>query len=444
MSLRLRLTLMLGSFFVLLWLLAAAWMLQNLHGQMMRSLDGRLEASAHMVASLFAQLPHIQDKDGSRVPISAEQLAVANGMACQVSSLRGEVLLSSQTAPDQALEPEAHGFSQQVIEDVVWRTFTLVAGNLRITTADKLNDRDHLNRSVLFAAALPVLVALLGSLALLWFCVGQGLKPLQVMREALTRRDADSLHPLQMGALAGELQPLVDTQNQLFARIAQTIERERRFSGDAAHELRSPLTAIKTHLQVARMVHGEDDPSLAHAEAGADRLQRTLEQLLLLARVEGSQDFNDGMQGSAEDVARMAIADIDPAQRPRVVLQLAADLPAAPIQAPVTLVVSALRNLLENALRHSSAQSPVEFWVRHSEAGLQFCVSDRGPGMAREQIPNMTRRFWRKTGSDGSGLGLSIVEAIAERCGGSLVFSNRTDGLEVTFSLPESLTAKDY
>lgn len=443
MSLRLRLTLMLGSFFVLLWLVAAAWMLQNLHGQMMRSLDERLEASAHLVASLLAQLPHPQGHDDKPPPISAEQLAVANSMACQVSSLRGEVLLSSQAAPDQALEPEAHGFSQQVIKDVVWRTFTLVQGQLRITTADRLNERDQLNRSVLFAAALPVLVALLGSLGLLWFCVGQGLKPLQVMREALTRRDADSLHPLQMGALAGELQPLVDTQNQLFARIAQAIERERRFSGDAAHELRSPLTAIKTHLQVARMVHGEDDQSLAQAEAGADRLQRTLEQLLLLARVEGSQDFDDGMQGSAEDVARMAIADIDAAQRPRVVLHLAADLPAAPIQAPVTLVVSALRNLLENALRHSPADSPVEFWLRHSVAGLQFSVCDRGPGMAQEQIPNMTRRFWRKTGSDGSGLGLSIVEAIAERCGGSLVFSNRADGLEVTFSLPELSAATD-
>ncbi|MBS7712853.1 two-component sensor histidine kinase, partial [Vibrio cholerae] len=101
--------------------------------------------------------------------------------------------------------------------------------------------------------------------------------------------------------LPSELKPLLDTQNQLLQRIAKTIERERRLTGDAAHELRSPLTAIKTHLQVARMTEGAArDQSLAHAEEGADRLHRTLEQLLLLARVEGSLSFDDGLQSSAE------------------------------------------------------------------------------------------------------------------------------------------------
>lgn len=444
MSLRLRLTLMLGSAFVVLWLLAAAWMLHDLRTQMMRSLDERLAASAQMVAGLLAQLPQPLSPDGTQQPISAEHLGIANGLVCQVSSLRGEVLARSQSGPAQALEAEDGGFRQQVINDVAWRSFTLVQGELRITTADRLDERDALSQSVLLAAALPVAVALLGTLGLLWLCLGRGLAPLRQIREALLRRSPDSLQPLQLTALPAELQPLVETQNQLFQRIAQAIERERRFTGDAAHELRSPLTAIKTHLQVARLIRGEGDQSLANAEAGADRLQRTLEQLLLLARVEGRQDFNDGLHCSVHEVAHLAITDLDAAQRPRIDLQLADELSDAPVSVPVTLLVSALRNLLENALRHAPPNTPVHLRLQASVSGLHLSVRDYGPGIAAEKIPCMTRRFWRSTGSDGSGLGLSIVQAIAERCGGRLHFHNHADGLEVILILSAEPTASTH
>ena len=127
---------------------------------------------------------------------------------------------------------------------------------------------------------------------------------------------------LQIQPLPSELQPLLDTQNQLLQRIGKTIERERRLTGDAAHELRSPLTAIKTHLQVARMTDGNArDQSLARAEEGADRMHRTLEQLLLLARVEGSLSFDDGVQCNAEQVAKLAIQDAASGDRQRIRFQ---------------------------------------------------------------------------------------------------------------------------
>lgn len=277
---------------------------------MMRSFDQRLAASARMVAGLLQQLPQPQPADGQTTRLSAEQLGIPNGMACQVSSLRGEVLAQSHATPERALDSTASGFRDQEINGVLWRSFTVQAGDLRVSTADRLEERDVLQRSVVVAAAVPVTVALLGSLALLWLGAGQGLAPLKRIRDALTRRGADSLEPLELAALPSELKPLVETQNQLFQRIAQAIERERRLTGDAAHELRSPLTAIKTHLQVARMTEGAAaEQALAHAEEGADRLHRTLDQLLLLARVEGSLSFDDGVQCSAEDAARVAMHD---------------------------------------------------------------------------------------------------------------------------------------
>lgn len=438
MSMRLRLSLTIGSAFVLVWALAAAWMLSDLRQQMMFSLDQRLVASARMVAGLLEQLPPLPVK-GEGTHFSAEQLTIPGGMACQVSSLRGEILARSHNHPDQPMQSEATGFHDQVIDGAVWRTFTLDRGDVRITTADRQVEREALNLSVLLAASVPVGMALIVCLFLLWLGIGQGLAPLKRMRDALMRRDADSLQPLQIDPLPSELKPLLDSQNQLLARIAKALERERRLTGDAAHELRSPLTAIKTHLQVARMTDGKArEQSLAHAEAGADRLHRTLEQLLLLARVEGSLSFDDGVQCSAEQVARLAIHDAASDAAERVTLSQPADLPTTPLEVPSVLAIAALRNLLDNALRHAPAETQLELAVRMEGRQVCFVVRDHGPGISPDTLQHMTQRFWRNGNSNGCGLGLAIVQAIVERCGGELKFDSQPDGLRVELRMPLS------
>ncbi|OCR26276.1 histidine kinase [Pseudomonas syringae] len=435
MSLRLRLSLTLGSAFVVIWMLAAAWMLCDLRAQMMESLDQRLAASARMVSGLLEQLPVPASNDGAA--LSAEQLGIPGGLACQVSSLRGEVLARSHSTPDEPLAADASGFHDQIINGERWRSFTLTHGELRVTTADRQDERDTLKYSVLLAASVPVAVALLGSLGLLWLGIGQGLAPLNRMRDALKRRSADSLEPLDVSGMPNELQPLLDTQNQLFQRIAQTLGRERRLTGDAAHELRSPLTAIKTHLQVARMTEGETrDRSLAHAEEGADRLHSTLEQLLLLARVEGSLSFEDGVQCSAEEVARLAMHDASHGHVSRIDLHLPDDLSTAALDMPSVLAIAALRNLLENALRHASRNTRVELSLSTSASQASFVVRDYGSGIAEEKLKLVTQRFWRQGTGEGSGLGLAIVQAIVQRCGCELTFANQPDGLRVELRMP--------
>ena len=436
MSLRLRLSLTLGAAFAMIWALAAAWMLSDLRNQMMFSLDQRLVASARMVAGLLEQLPSLPSK-GDGTHFSAEQLTVPGGMACQVSSLRGEILARSHTSPEQNLEAEKIGFHDQMIDGVRWRSFTLVRDDLRITTADRQVEREALNMSVLLTASVPVGVALLGCLCLLWLGIGQGLAPLNRMRDALMRRSADSLEPLQVQPLPSELQPLLETQNQLFQRIGRTIERERRLTGDAAHELRSPLTAIKTHLQVARMTDGAArDQSLARAEEGADRLHRTLEQLLLLARVEGSLSFDDGVQCNAEQVARLAIQDASSGDRSRIQLHLPTRYSQAPLQMPAVLAIAALRNLLDNALRHTPDDAAVELSLETIGNRVRFQVRDHGPGIADDDLQHLTQRFWRNSTSSGCGLGLAIVQAIVQRCGCVLHFDSRPDGLRVELTMP--------
>ena len=436
MSLRLRLSLILGSAFVLLWSLAAVWMLFDLRNQLMLTLDQRLASSARMVSGLILQLPQLQQTEGS-APLSTEQLGMPEGIACQISSVRGEILASSRAAPGSALGVEEKGFHERNIDGVTWRTFTLIEGDMRVTTADRLDERDTLNRSILLAAAAPVVLALLGSLLVLWVGLSRELSPLRRIRQALAERSADSIEPLHVDGLPQELQPLVATQNQLFQRIGQAIERERRLTDDAAHELRSPLTAIKTHLQVASMTEGATArQALAHAEAGTDRLHQTLEQLLLLARVEGRLPFDEPLQYSAAQVAHMAISDAQqPGSRP-IELHLLDASAQRLLAMPPTLAIAALRNLLDNAQRHNSADTAVSVGVQFRGEHVCFSVQDAGPGVAPEKLPQLTERFWRNSSGDGSGLGLSIVNAIAQRCGGALEFVSSANGLRVNLVLP--------
>lgn len=437
MSLRLRLSLILGGAFVVIWALAATWMFRDLQNQMMFSLDQRLVASARMVAGLVDQLPQPLSGKGEDTRFSADQLSIPDGIACQVSSLRGEILARSHSTADQVLDDQRSGFHDQQIDGEHWRSFTLARGDVRITTADRQLEREALNRSVLLAASAPVLVALLGSIAMLWVGIGKGLAPLNRMRDALRKRSVDSLEPLQVKALPSELQPLLETQNQLFLRIGRTLERERRLTGDAAHELRSPLTAIKTHLQVARMTAGAThEQALDHAEQGADRLHRTLEQLLLLARVEGSLSFDDGVQCDARQVAEWAIQDASHGDRRGIELHVLDDVPSTPLGMPSTLAVVALRNLLDNALRHSPADAPVQLTLAAELGFVCFTVRDFGPGIDAQDLQHLTERFWRSTTSPGCGLGLAIVQAIVQRCAGALHFNNTPNGLHVILKVP--------
>ena len=307
---------------------------------------------------------------------------------------------------------------------------------MRVTTSDRLNERDTLLGNVMLAAAVPFVVALVGSLVVLWFGVGSGLLPLERLRQALASRTAETLTPIPDKPMSRDLLPLVNTLNHLLARMSETISRERRFTSDAAHELRTPLTAIKTHLQVARITCGKDtEEAMNYAEEGVARLQRTLSQLLTLSQVEGAFSWDDGRAAEAHEVARLAMRDAAPDAPERIALD--SDGAGAELALPQALAVTALRNLLDNALRHSPAANSVRLEIRRSPDTISFHVFDRGPGLSDDELALATQRFWRRGSGRGSGLGLSVVAAIAERFDGSFELRQRPDGgLEARLTLP--------
>lgn len=267
MSLRLRLVLAIGIALAALWSVAALWMLRDLDRNLQHTLDERLAMSARMVSGLLAQSRIDTDRSPAIVARDAMTVPGSHGIACQIRSLRGEVIAMTKGAPNALMTASTPGYRTQTLDRARWRSYTLQAGGYSITTADSLEDRAGLRRRIALAAGLPFLIAAMGGLLALWIGASRGLAPLDHLRRTLIERQPDTIEPLDTQSLPTELQPLIESLNQLLDRIAQAVLRERNFTNDAAHELRTPLTVIDTHLQVARLTTGED-AQRALADAG--------------------------------------------------------------------------------------------------------------------------------------------------------------------------------
>lgn len=435
-SLKTRLLLIIGITLALLWAAAAVLMLRDLDHAFQDTLDGRLAMSARMVAGLVGDSIAIKDT-AAQASATPSPLPARRGLACQVRSLGGAVLATTDAAPDLSGQART-GHETRRIDGVDWRVYTLHAGAITVTTADRIDERDALKGRMLLAAVVPFAVAAAGGLLALWLGVGQGLVPLDRLRVTLAQRRPDDSDPVSIGNAPTELTPLLSTLNKLLARVGHAVQRERHFTDDAAHELRTPLTAIDTQLQLARRSQGKQrEDALDDATRGVRRLQATLEQLLLLARVEGALPFDEAESIDVTTAIQQASAHLDDSSIQRLQLHATRDTRDMRVAAAPALVVAALRNLVDNALQHSSAGSDVDIHVQHSGAQLQFIVRDQGDGFGA-QVERADERFWRGThGKDGSGLGLAIVAAIAQRYAGTLDLGDSPHGgASATLCLP--------
>jgi len=435
MNLRLRLVATLGITLILLWGITAAWSMRDLSTQLEHSLDQRLAQSARMVSGLLDRVPATswngEEDKTSTIPS-------LDGIACRVSSLRGQVVAGTHPEMNDVLAVETEGYRYREHNGQRWRVYTLVDNDKRITVADRLNEREALLQQVRRAALYPFLLALVGSLIALWWGVTRGLAPLSRLQRRLLSRNHDDLSALPVRGLPGEVRPLIDSFNTLLSRTRRMLELEQRFTDDAAHELRTPLTAIRTHLQIARRVDGHRQyEAMQQAEAGVDRLTKTLGQLLLLARME-SDEITRGSQsdltpvGEALATAMAETGSHDQCQYDQSVNRVCVALSE-------TLLVTVLRNLLENAMRHGALGAPIEISAQESEGMAVIDIVSQGKTIDAEQLARLTERFHRGDHPQGSGLGLSIVEAIVTRAGGRVTFASGNDvELKVTLQLPSS------
>ena len=293
-------------------------------------------------------------------------------------------------------------------------------GAILIQVAERSTLRDNFARQIMLRMMIPQGVLVLLSTLAVWFGVGIGLRALTSMRREIENRSHIDLSPIDETGAPAEVRPLVRAMNDLLSRLSAALAAQQRFIADAAHQLRTPVAALKMQAELAtRQVRdGEAAATLQHLQTAADHAARLVGQLLTLARAEPGSHRSVMRQ----PVALMSLArDVCGEWVPRALtrqIDLGFDDASAPaeISADPFLIHEMLNNLIDNAIRYTPAGGHVTVRVRLQNDQAMLEVEDDGPGIPVEEREKVFERFYRMPGGapEGCGLGLAIVREIAQ------------------------------
>ncbi|TXI16458.1 MAG: sensor histidine kinase [Roseateles sp.] len=459
-SLRRQLLLWLLAPQLVLWLAGAAFTYRLAERYATEAVDASLLQATRTLARQIKPMGHGLLIDLPRAAQDVLEADPRDKLLYTVSSPPGEFILGNallptpprEPTPDQPLVYDGRIDNPEGRQQLRVAALTLIASDglgpgtrMRVQVARSSANREELARRLLLDTLLPLSMLMLALSALVWAGIRAGLAPLQGLRQAVEGRAPNDLRPIQINTAPTELRSLALAINHLLEAVQTTVQGQRRFIADAAHQLRTPLAGLKSQAELA----------LADASPGPqrERLQRVVEaatrsahlvgQLLSLARAEpeavgGQRGFEPldlarlARELTAEWVPRALAAGIDLGMDDASVCN-------APVRGQPTLLREALANLLDNALRYAGSGSLVTVAVMPGDAGhWLLSVSDTGPGLAPHLHPQVLERFVRATHEGtGCGLGLAIVREIAERHGGRVRLSSvEPHGLRVELLLP--------
>jgi two-component system sensor histidine kinase QseC len=439
-SLQGRLLLLVTGWSLAVWLLAAALTWRDARHEVGELLDSHLAQSA---ALLVAQgTGEHEDEHGIDAP-SLHRYAPK--VVFQVLH-DGRIAISSANAPGQPMvsgDSALQGFHTVRMHGEPWRVFATSGStpDVQVFVGERLDARDGIVWAVLRSMLWPVAIALPVLALAGWWSVRRGLEPLRALGRTLAQRAPDALAPVHVDRAPAEILPVVSALNALFGRITELLDRERRFTGDAAHELRTPIAATRTQAQVA--MNAVDDVqrqrALSATLAGCDRAARLVEQLLTLSRLE-AEALHTMQPLDLAAVVHRVTAELAPESLARKQILALRAQPGCIIRGDETLVAVLVRNLVDNALRYTPPGARIEIAVRTDGASGVFLVEDSGPGLKESDLARLGQRFFRPSGTEpgGSGLGWSIVQRIAQAHGAVLVADLSPDlgGLRVRVAFP--------
>ena len=343
-----------------------------------------------------------------------------DALAFAIFSETGKLLFSDGRNGKDFIFNNKTGFhnSHSYDDDDNWRIFwrTAANGKLIIAVGQELDYREDLIEEMIFGqmwiwfASLPILIIVLG-----WL-IHKELRSIKRLSQEVQTRKSGDVSLLNTEGLPVEILPLVKNLNQFFDRTSAMLQRERRFTSDAAHELRSPLAALRIQTEVAQLA-GDDgelrEQALFHLTQGIDRASQLIEQLLTLSKLDNLQELEELQPIDWEGIIQSLIAErYFVAEKRKITLAFEKESEPKSKQGQPILVSLMLRNLLDNAIKYCSEDTTVSVKI----ASSQIIVEDNGGGVEPEDLKKLGQRFYRPAGQNekGSGLGLSIVMRIAE------------------------------
>lgn len=433
-SLQGRLGLFLGAGLMALWIVTAWATSTLLRSEMDEVFDSALEETAQRILPLVVLDIISRDEEGisQRIATLREHEELFTYL---VRDNQGRVLLRSHDAKDEHFPAfDGMGFRQTATHRLYYDA--ALRGTITIAIAEPLRHRAEVAGELIFGLALPLLIVFpFGFLGVVWI-VKRSLRPVRQFSDALANRNAQNLSKVVDGDLPDEIKPVAQAVNEVLDRLARSLEAERSFTANAAHELRTPVAAALAQTQ--RLMAEAKDPQAAsraaEIEVALKRLARLSEKLMQLARAEGGRLRRDTVS-DLRPVLTLLLADFERTAGPAAILST---FPAAPVLSDLDPDAFAIvaRNLIENALRHGRGGAPVQVALT---PGNMRVIND-SPPLDAKTLARLTARFERgHSVSVGSGLGLSIVKAIADGAGADLQLHSpargQNNGFEAVFQI---------
>ncbi len=342
-------------------------------------------------------------------------------LAFLVRAIDGKLIFRSATAP---LFPKPSNdfvhYTDYLWEGHLWRVFTLQEGTFWVQTAERYDIRNELIHEIVSSTLSILFISLPVFALLIWISVGHSFKPLHQIAAEITVRRPEQLQPIDVKEVPLEISELVTALNTLFNRLHHAFENERRFTADAAHELRTPLAGIKTQAQVAQRAKDpqQREQALQKMVVGIDRATHLVEQLLNLARIESSQVLPISCCVDILELVNHVIIELTPHALDKAVdLGLESNVEVCVTRGNWEALELMIRNLLDNAINYTPPGGHVTINLKkQSPIYLTLCIMDTGPGIPPEQKKRVFERFYRGNNRNvpGSGLGLSIAQRVAQ------------------------------
>lgn len=332
---------------------------------------------------------------------------------------KDKLIFSSEEAPSIPFSDGSPGITAAVIGDHTWRINTIYnkAKDLTIMVAESADKGQQLENQLTRDTVLITLIAYPFLGIVIWFIVGRALNPLKKITKEVSHRAPSYLKPVDTTSVPAEVSPLVEELNHLFARLQEAFDREKRFTADAAHELKTPLAAISMHTQIALCTQDDEErkTTLRKIISGVDRSTHVIQQLLTLSKMLPDATLERPtivhLARETTDVAALLAPE---AINKNIELEFINPESRASIQGNAAAIGILIRNLLDNAIRYTPANGFIKISIEETLNQVILSVIDSGPGIPKELRERVFERFYRGVGNTtpGSGLGLGIVQQI--------------------------------